>query len=132
MELLEEDAVGSAQTPPDLALFLAAFDAIKSEGGNNVIVGTMDGRIVATYQITVITGLSHRAVRRAQIEGVRVSAALRGQGIGAAMMRDADSRARAAGCTLMQLSTHASRSRAHHFYESLGFTASHVGYKRTL
>jgi hypothetical protein len=32
----------------------------------------------------------------------------------------------------VQLTTNASRHEAHRFYESLGFTASHVGMKRVL
>jgi GNAT superfamily N-acetyltransferase len=41
-------------------------------------------------------------------------------------------RARDRGCVLVQLTTDATRSDARRFYESLGFTASHVGMKLTL
>ena len=33
---------------------------------------------------------------------------------------------------MMQLTTDAGRSDAHRFYEQLGFTASHLGYKKPL
>ena len=57
---------------------------------------------------------------------------LRGQGIGAAMMRDAEDRARAADATLMQFTSNASRGDAHRFYERLGFKATHAGFKKDL
>ncbi len=63
---------------------------------------------------------------------MRVAAGLRGQGIGAALMRDAEDQARAAGCGLLQLTTNKARPDAHRFYERLGFTPSHIGYKRDL
>jgi GNAT superfamily N-acetyltransferase len=36
------------------------------------------------------------------------------------------------GCAVVQLTTNLQRADAHRFYESLGFTASHVGMKRVL
>lgn len=130
--LLADDALGTAREGSDLAPYLAAFDAMQAEAGNTLIVGEEAGRIVATYQLTFISGLSLRASRRAQVESVRVAADLRGRGIGAAMMADAEARARAAGCRLIQLTSNAGRKRARAFYERLGFTPSHIGFKRDL
>ena len=48
------------------------------------------------------------------------------------MLADAETRARAAGCRLMQLTMNAGRSDAKRFYERMGFTPSHVGFKRAL
>lgn len=130
--LLADDTLGSAREGADMAPYLAAFDAMQAEAGNRLIVGEYAGRIVATYQLTLISGLSLRASRRAQVESVRVAADLRGRGIGAAMMADAEARARAAGCRLIQLTSNAGRLRARTFYERLGFTPSHIGFKRDL
>lgn len=130
--LLVEDALGAARETDDMAPYFAAFDAMSYEYGNSLIVGEADGRVVATYQLTFITGLSLRASRRAQIESVRVAAKLRSEGVGAAMMRDAEMRARHEGCTLMQLTADKSRESAHRFYERSGFTASHIGFKKPI
>lgn len=130
--LLQDDSLGAGRESDELSFYLDAFDRLTAEHGNTLIVGEKDGRIIATYQLTFITGLSRRATRRAQVESVRVHADLRGQGIGAAMMADAETRARAAGCGLMQLTTDVTRGRAQRFYDRLGFTPSHVGYKRKL
>lgn len=130
--LLADDALGASREGTDMAPYLAAFDAMQAEGSNTLIVGEEAGRIVATCQLTFISGLSLRASRRAQVESVRVVADLRGRGIGALMMAEAEARARAAGCTLLQLTTNRARGDAHRFYEGLGFTPSHVGFKKPL
>jgi GNAT superfamily N-acetyltransferase len=130
--LLTDDVLGAGRESAAMSPYLAAFDAIETEPCNHLIVGERAGRIVATYQITFISGLSLQASRRAQIEAVRVASDLRGQGIGQALFADADRRAGAAGCALLQLTTHRARGEAQAFYDRLGFTASHIGYKRAV
>ncbi len=127
--LLSDDTLGSTREGLDITPYLAAFDAMLTEGNNRLIVGEEGGRIVATYQLTLISGLSLRAARRAQIESVRVATDCRSLGIGEAMFADAETRARAAGCALMQLTMNASRTEARRFYQRIGFTPSHVGFK---
>lgn len=130
--LLGDDVLGATREHREMHTYITAFRRMQAEGSNHLIVGEAGGRVVATYQITFISGLSLRAARRAQVESVRVASALRGQGIGAALMADAEARARAAGCSLIQLTTNRTRTDAHRFYERLGFTPSHIGYKREL
>lgn len=130
--LLADDVLGATREAKAEAAHLAAFRRMAAEGANHLIVGEQDGRIVATYQITFISGLSLRAARRAQVESVRVAAGLRGQGLGRLLMADAEARARDAGCRLLQLTSNRSRRDARRFYEQLGFTPSHIGYKRDL
>ena len=132
LALLRDDSLGQGRETTDPTPYLAAFDAMQAEPANRLIVGVIAGQVVACYQITCITGLSLTAARRAQIEGVRTRADLRGQGIGAALIRDAEARARAAGCTLLQLTTNSQRTDAQRFYDRLGFTPSHIGYKKSL
>lgn len=131
--LLAEDELGHGRETPDQLLpYRKAFDAMRSEVGNTLIVGELDGRIVATYQLTVISGLSRAGSRRAQVEAVRVAADLRNKGIGEALMQDAEDRARAADCQLLQFTSDKDRPRAHAFYERLGFEPSHLGFKKLL
>ncbi|NHF73210.1 GNAT family N-acetyltransferase [Paracoccus xiamenensis] len=130
--LLADDVLGRGRETGQLDPYLAAFDAMQAEGGNQLIVGEAGGQVLATYQLTVMSGLSLSAARRAQVEAVRVDASLRGQGAGAALMADAEARARAQGATLMQLTSNASRSDAHRFYERLGYAPSHIGFKKPL
>ena len=130
--LLREDPLGASRETAAPDAYLAAFDAMAAEPGNRVIVGEAEGRVVACYQLTLISGLSRQGMRRAQVEAVRVSGALRGQGVGEALMADAEARASAAGCGLVQLTSDRTRDRAHRFYERMGYVASHLGFKRWL
>lgn len=130
--LLADDPLGRARETAGMDRYLAAFDAMQAEGANHLYVGAIGAEIVACYQLTFISGLSRSAARRAQLESVRVAPGHRGRKIGEALMRDAESRARGAGCALLQLTTDRSRADAHRFYDRLGFTASHIGYKKPL
>ncbi|MCQ0970762.1 GNAT family N-acetyltransferase [Paracoccus sp. TK19116] len=131
--MLADDELGRGrETADDMTPYLAAFDAMEAEGGNCIIVADEKGVVVGCYQLTFITGLSLRAARRALIEGVRVAASHRGRRLGEAMMADAETRAKEAGCRLIQLTTNKTRIDAHRFYDRLGFSASHIGYKKTL
>lgn len=130
--LLADDMLGQGREGAELAPYLAAFDAMMAEGANHLIVGEDGGAVIACYQITFISGLSLTAARRAQIEGVRVARDRRSQGIGAALLADAETRARAAGCRLIQFTTNRARTDAHRFYDRAGFTPSHIGYKKAI
>lgn len=133
LALLVDDTLGQGREGLEVTPYLEAFDRMQEEGANLLIVGEdKDGAIVATYQITFISGLSLSAARRAQIESVRVASHLRGAGVGNLMFEDAEARARTAGCALMQLTMNQSRKDARRFYERLGFVPSHTGFKRQL
>lgn len=132
IRLLADDVLGRGREVADPGPYLAAFDAMQREAANHLIVGEEGGAVAACYQITFISGLSLTATRRAQIEGIRVAPALRGQGRGEMLIRDAEARARAAGCGLLQFTSNRARGDAHRFYERLGFTPSHIGYKKSL
>ena len=130
--LLVDDDLGRTRENVNDSSYLAAFQAMEAEPHNAMIVGEDEGRIVAVYQFTLITGLSLGGTRRAQIEGVRVASELRGQGIGAKLMADAEARARAGGAGLLQFTSNATRDRAHDFYRRMGFVDSHIGFKKPL
>ena len=130
--LLRDDRLGAGREVGNLADYLAAFDRMAADPNCHLIVGVERERVVACFQMHVLAGLSLRAATRAQIEGVRVASDLRRQGVGERLIEDAADRARAAGCVLIQLTTHRTRADTHRFYERLGFTPSHIGYKRDL
>ncbi|BCJ54939.1 GNAT family acetyltransferase [Actinoplanes sp. NBRC 14428] len=114
---------------PSEAAYLAAFEAIDADPRNELIIAELDGEIVGTFQLTYIPSLSRRGVERVTIEGVHVRADRRGQGLGRRMMAWALDRARARGCGLAQLTSDKRRTDAHRFYASLGFHATHEGFK---
>lgn len=133
LRLLADDQLGRfRESTEDLEPYERAFDAISADPAQLLVVGTLDGGTVASFQLSFIPGLSRRGSWRAQIEAVRVSSDLRGQGIGALMIRWAIDEARRRGCTLVQLTTSKSRTDAQRFYARLGFEASHEGMKLLL
>ncbi len=130
--LLADDLLGQTRESSDLSPYLDMFDRIAGNEMHEIVVGDNNGDVMACYQISFLDGLSLRATRRAQIEGVRVSSALRGRGYGTRLLLDAELRARAAGCSLLQFTTNAGRKDAHRFYERQGYEPSHVGFKKRL
>lgn len=135
VRLLADDPLGAlreAVTEPLPAAYWSAFDALTRQAGNTLLIAECDGTVVGCLQLTLLPGLSHQGMTRGQIEGVRVSAAMRGRRIGEALVLEAEQRARAAGAGVMQLTSDASRTDAHRFYARLGYAASHVGMKRKL
>ncbi|MEU8231649.1 GNAT family N-acetyltransferase [Actinoplanes sp. NPDC048967] len=137
LELLADDEIARSRQPSTTseavdAAGWAAFEAIDADPRNELIVADEDGTVVGTCQLTFIPSLSRRGAERMTIEAVRVRGDLRGRGIGRAMMVWSLERARERGCGLAQLTTDKRRTDAHRFYASLGFEASHLGFKLAL
>jgi GNAT superfamily N-acetyltransferase len=63
---------------------------------------------------------------------VRIHADERGSGLGTQLIEWAIEESRNEGCQLVQLTSDKTRADAHRFYERLGFTASHTGFKLQL
>jgi len=95
-------------------------------------VAVRDGRVVGTLQLTIVPGLSRRGATRSIIEAVRIHTDERGCGLGGRLIEWAIDESRREGCQLVQLTSDTTRTDAHRFYERLGFTASHVGFKLPL
>jgi len=122
-------AVDSA-APERRAPYVAAFRAIYADPAHLLcVVDDADGAVVATMQLTFLPGLARGGALRLQIEAVRVDGGLRGNGLGSAMILWAVDEARRRGAALVQLTSDLARHDAHRFYERLGFSHSHAGFK---
>ncbi|MEV6532135.1 GNAT family N-acetyltransferase [Streptomyces sp. NPDC051639] len=131
--MLADDALGAQrESPDDLTPYLAALERLSGDPNQHLVVAVRSGQVVGTLQLTVIPGLSRRGSTRALIEGVRVRTDERGSGLGTQIIEWAVDESRRQDCRLVELTSDASRTDAHRFYERLGFTASHVGFKRAL
>jgi GNAT superfamily N-acetyltransferase len=133
--LLADDPLGRERedlSQPLAPAYEAAFATIDSDPNQLLAVVTEDDRVIGTLQITFIPGLSRQGALRGQIEAVRIAADRRGAGLGHRVFDWAIEACRARGCALVQLTTDRGRPEAHRFYEQLGFTASHLGYKKAL
>ena len=133
--LLADDALGATREDPSIPLapaYLDAFRAIEADPNQLLVVAVDGAEVIGTLQITFIPGLSRKGALRGQIEAVRVARQRRSGGIGGKMFEWAIEKCRSRGCSHVQLTTDKGRTEAHAFYERLGFTASHFGYKMAL
>ncbi|MFF2504362.1 GNAT family N-acetyltransferase [Streptomyces sp. NPDC058067] len=131
--MLADDPLGARrESPDDLTPYLRAHARIAADPHQHLVVAVRQGRLVGTLQLTVIPGLSRKGSTRSIIESVRVHADERGSGLGTQLIEWAVDESRRLDCQLVQLTSDATRTDAHRFYERLGFEASHVGFKLQL
>lgn len=115
--------------PPLPDAYHAAFRKIEATPDQQVLVLEQEGRIVGSAMFLIVLNLSHKGRPYAVIENVVVDATERGAGHGEALLRYAIEEARRAGCYKLSLTSNKQRKDAHRFYERLGFTATHEGFR---
>ncbi|MFE8925127.1 GNAT family N-acetyltransferase [Streptomyces rochei] len=131
--MLADDPLGAQrESPDDLSPYLAALERLSGDPNQHLVVAVRGSRVVGTLQLTIVPGLSRRGAVRSIIEGVRIHADERGSGLGTQLIEWAVDESRRQGCHLVQLTSDKTRSDAHRFYERLGFSASHTGFKLQL
>lgn len=87
------------------------------------------GGLLGILQLTYIPYLTYKGSWRCLIEGVRIHKDYRGKGLGTELFKWAIQRAKEKNCNIVQLTSNKERIEAIRFYESLGFEASHEGFK---
>lgn len=130
--MLADDELGAKRedaSQPLNSAYATAFDHIDADPNNALIVAEINQAIVGMMQLTFIPYLTHTGSWRCLVEGVRVASAYRGQGIGGDLLRFAITTAGEKNCRLVQLTSDKQRPQALRFYESLGFKATHEGFK---
>lgn len=110
--------------------YYSAFESIDRDTNQELmVVEDKNHEVIGTLQLSFIPYLTYRGGVRAQIEAVRIRADQRGTGIGSRLFEWAIARAQERGAHVLQLTTDKKRPEAFHFYEKLGFVASHEGMK---
>jgi GNAT superfamily N-acetyltransferase len=131
--MLADDPLGAQrESPDDLTPYRNALERITADPNQHAVVAVREGRVIGTLQLTITPGLSRRGATRALIEAVRIHADERGSGLGSRLTEWAIDTSRRLGCHMVQLTSDKTRTDAHRFYEKLGFTASHEGFKLLL
>ena len=132
IKMLAEDELGLSREnlaiPLDKA-YLDAFEQIDSDPNQYLMIVERDNQIVGSCHLTIMPSLTFTGSTRLQLEGVRVSAACRGQKIGEWMIQAAIEYGESKGASIIQLTTDKKRVQAKRFYESLGLKATHEGMK---
>ncbi|MEO3429247.1 GNAT family N-acetyltransferase [Pelagibius sp. CAU 1746] len=129
VDFLADDELGKTREAPGDPCYAETFAAIAADPNQFLAVVDDGGAVVGCLQLTFIPGLSLKAMWRGQIESVRIASSRRGQGLGHVMIDWAVAECRRRGCGLVQLTMNKSRTDSHRFYESLGFEATHEGFK---
>lgn len=109
-----------------------ALDELVADPAHQVLVGEVDGTVVATAHVTWLRMLSADGGLYCQVENVRTDEAHRGRGLGGELMAWIESAARDRGAARVQLTSNRTRLDAHRFYERLGYEPSHLGMKKYL
>ncbi|TRL40487.1 GNAT family N-acetyltransferase [Rhizobium straminoryzae] len=134
--MLADDALGLSRevvSDPVDSRYEAAFAAIDADPNQLLaVVVRADGAVIGCLQVSFIPGLSRLGLWRGQIESVRIASGERGGGLGRLMIGWAIEECRKRGCGLVQLTSDKRREEALRFYESLGFEATHEGFKMNL
>ena len=89
VRLLADDPLGQqreAYQDPLPESYYTAFTEIDSDKNNYLIVVENEHQIIGTSQLTILTHLTYRGGKRAQIEGVRIDKHYRSLGIGKLMI----------------------------------------------
>jgi ribosomal protein S18 acetylase RimI-like enzyme len=133
--LLADDELGKTREEPGPPLnprYAEAFQAIDRDPNQLLVVVEEGEAVVGCLQLSFIPGLSLTGMWRGQIESVRIASSRRGGGLGRFMLEWAIGECRRRGCGLVQLTMNKSRTDTLRFYESLGFVATHEGFKMAL
>lgn len=128
--LLREDVIREVdESEVPASAYRAAFTEICSDAHQMLLVGEVDGQVVATAQLTWVRHLTYVGGLMCVLESVRVRSDRRGAGLGRELIGHVLDLARQRGAARVELTTNARRDRARAFYEDLGFVASHIGMK---
>ena len=131
--MIADDELGKTRENFQIPLpkaYYSAFENINRDDNQElIVVENHKLEIVGTMQLSFIQYLTYQGGIRAQIEAVRVSKDHRGTGLGTKMFEWAIIRAKEREAHVLQLTTDKKRPDAIHFYNKLGFSASHEGMK---
>jgi predicted N-acetyltransferase YhbS len=113
--------LGYAVSAPEVAERLAEMQG----DGRLVLVAELDGAVIGCLSTSIMRVL-HRPRPVGRISMMVVDEAVRGRGIGAALVRAAEQALTKAGCGIVEVTSNVRRAEAHRFYEQLGYERTSV------
>ena len=127
----------------DLSRLIAqlGYDAAPAEVAERLAAMEAEGRAVFVAEADRRGPMQHAHDRGAEaaddapvgrISMMVVEEGVRGQGIGAALVASAERHLLKQGCRIVEVTSNLARTRAHRFYESLGYEKSSVRLAREL
>jgi GNAT superfamily N-acetyltransferase len=109
----------------------ARLDRLIDDGRAAVMLAECGGEVIGLATVHVLAVL-HRRSRVAWLTALVVDEAMRGTGVGRALVEAVEELARQSGCERLSVTTHEDRSGAHAFYRRIGMTATGRRFGKTL
>jgi ribosomal protein S18 acetylase RimI-like enzyme len=107
------------------------IEAVAEELHQELLMAELDGEVCGLLALDLMYYLP-LGVRTARITALAVGRAQGGRGVGRAMLREAEVRARAAGAARIEVTSAAHRDDAHAFYQACGYSESARRYLKHL
>jgi N-acetylglutamate synthase-like GNAT family acetyltransferase len=101
------------------------------EKGIHILVAEERGEVFGTCTLYILPRVYWSGKPWAILDSIVVKEKSQGQGTGTKLIKHAQAIAKKAGCSQVNLTSNTRRTRAHRFYESLGFEPTYVGFKLT-
>ena len=111
--------IGQLADAPDEAAFRARFDRAVASDGHRIIVAEVEGKVVGVLHVFERPALEKPC--EAVVQALVVDSTHRSAGVGEALMREAEAWARQRKLPSVSLYSRADRTRAHAFYEGIGY-----------
>lgn len=94
-----------------------------------VLVAEQRGRVVGTCTLYILHRVYWTGRPWGVLDSIVVGAQSQGQGTGSLLIKHAIKLCKKAGASQINLTSNTQRTRAHIFYESLGFERTNIGFK---
>lgn len=114
---------------PSMDAAAASLARLRALAGSAVLIGRVDGRMLASCTLVVIPNFSRGGRPYALIENVVTHQMARGQGLGKAMLAAAVERAWKHDCYKVMLLTGSEQPSTLAFYHAAGFEQSKTGFQ---
>ena len=119
--------LGHPAGPEAVAARLERF----AQTGEEALVSELGGEVVGVTALSVMPTL-HRPTSVGRMSVLVVSEAVRGRGVGRALVAAAEARLAERGCALVEVTSNQRRVEAHAFYEGLGYERTSYRFFKTL
>jgi GNAT superfamily N-acetyltransferase len=116
-----------ARCPPEEAV--AVFERFLLYRGNVIMIGFIEGEMVASCTVVIIPNLTRGGMPYALIENVVTQAGYRNRGFGKAILKAAVERAWGEGCYKAMLLAGSNKASTIAFYEEAGFEQTKTGFQ---
>jgi len=124
------DLLGQLGYPASAGAVPARIDRMRA-AGDRVVVAEVDGSVAGLAALHVSPSLEH-STPAGKLAALVVDEAVRGTGLGRALVDAMEAEARERGCGVFFLTTAEGRADAHTFYERLGLERTGRRYAKTL